>query len=349
MLHILLMILKIIGILLLCIIGVLLLVIALVLFVPLRYRIKASKEDTIYANAKITWLCHIVSVRVEYKEEVLCKVKIFGIPFYDLSKADEKAEKKAAKQKAKEAKQRAKEAKRKAKEAKSAAAGSRKLSGADGTSGAEVFSETSKASKAEQKKSASGNRDANMTSAGEQDSQGGEQSPESQTEEVPHGLFAKIKLFITKIKEWFFKILQFFRNIKYTFEQFCDKIKSTARQISYYKEVWEREETKQAFAVCKKQLGRLLKHLKPLKFQTYMHIGLSDPATLGQILSVHGMLYPLIGKNVRIVPDFENEVLEGNIFIKGRITVFVLLRTAWILYFDKNIKYLIRLLKKEEK
>ena len=79
-------ILKIIGIILLCILGLLLLLLILILFVPIRYRLKADrklKADTpVRAEAKITWLMHLISAAYQYPKAPYLKVRILGIPVY---------------------------------------------------------------------------------------------------------------------------------------------------------------------------------------------------------------------------------------------------------------------------
>lgn len=350
MLHILLMILKILGIILLSLIGIALLAVLTVLFVPVRYRINASKEDTIYAKAKITWLCHAVSIVAEYQEKLLCKIKICGIPIYDLSKREEKSQKAAAKSR-KKAGQRKAEKKKKNVEAKRQSNKIEKQNvRADmihGTLIEEPLEDSTSVNSPNDDKQ-SPDRSTQKTSL-QSEAKSETQSTGSDTENVPASLWQKIKLFFQKLKALLRKILHFFQNIGYTFKRLCDKIKNIVNQLSYYKEILERDETALAFQACRKQLGRLFRHLKPSKVRARVHVGMSDPAATGQILSVCGMLYPLLGNSVQIVPNFEQEILEGNVFIKGRITVFVLLRTAWLLYFDKNIRQLIRLLKKEEK
>ena len=60
-------ILKIIGIILLVVLGLILFLLLLVLFVPIRYRIDASKdaegEQQIHALIKVTWLLHLLNMR----------------------------------------------------------------------------------------------------------------------------------------------------------------------------------------------------------------------------------------------------------------------------------------------
>lgn len=84
MLHIILLILKIIGITLLCIIGLILLLTLVVLFVPVRYKAALKYNDDLNLKAKVTWLLHLLSVTVTYPDEKLhFTVKIFGIRIID--------------------------------------------------------------------------------------------------------------------------------------------------------------------------------------------------------------------------------------------------------------------------
>lgn len=87
-------ILKIIGIILLSILGLLLFLLLLVLFVPIRYKgtfDKDTPESDIRVNGYVSYLLHIVSIRVIYEEELTYYMKIFGFKLgrksHDSSKA----------------------------------------------------------------------------------------------------------------------------------------------------------------------------------------------------------------------------------------------------------------------
>lgn len=80
MISILFTLLKIIGMVLLLILGVFLCLLLIVLFVPIRYRVKGKYEDSLYLKGRITWLFHLLSVRVEVGEETVTSVRILGIP-----------------------------------------------------------------------------------------------------------------------------------------------------------------------------------------------------------------------------------------------------------------------------
>lgn len=91
MLHIVLLVLKIIGILILVILGLVLFLLLAGLTVPVRYGIRGSYYGKVKGSVKITWLLHIVSAVISYDGETFVRVKLFGIPIYrpDKKKAGE--------------------------------------------------------------------------------------------------------------------------------------------------------------------------------------------------------------------------------------------------------------------
>lgn len=82
MMHIIVLILKIIGILILGLLGLLLSLILLVLLVPIRYNVKGSYYGTLKGTLKVTWLLHILSVVVTFEEELLVSIRILGIRMF---------------------------------------------------------------------------------------------------------------------------------------------------------------------------------------------------------------------------------------------------------------------------
>ena len=80
MLSVLFIILKIIGIVLLAIVLLLLLLFFCILFVPARYRIMGSYEETFVCKAKITWLLHFIVVKINVEKETVTSIRILGIP-----------------------------------------------------------------------------------------------------------------------------------------------------------------------------------------------------------------------------------------------------------------------------
>ena len=57
----------------------------------------------------------------------------------------------------------------------------------------------------------------------------------------------------------------------------------------------------------------------PKKWNGKVHFGMENPAQTGQVLAVLSVLYGLTGVMLEVEPDFEQAVLEGTFFAKGRI------------------------------
>ncbi len=106
MLHILLTTLKVIGILLGITLGLIVTLLLIVLFVPIRYKGKAHNTDIV---AKITWLLHLLSISIEYKDNNFKYViKVLGITI----NKDKKKKKQKKENKLKQPKERVKESKK---------------------------------------------------------------------------------------------------------------------------------------------------------------------------------------------------------------------------------------------
>ncbi len=327
MLHIILFILKIIGIILLVLLGLILLMVCGALFVPVRYRVTVTRkegeeEPPVRVKAKITWLLHIVNIHAEYPAEVMLRVRLFFITLFRLP--NKKAKEKPAKETSKE--ETPKENPLKEEPPKEMP---------------ETQTENSKTQErfagAEKDKSVESEDIPHVTIKREAEAQDNEKVP----------LKDKLKELWISIKKLFIKIKDFFQNIQYTIQNFCDKIKSILDNIQYYREIIESETFRQSFLLCKDELGYLFCKLKPDKFHADLIIGMDDPATTGEILAIYGMLYPLLGANVNIVGDFESKRIEGNLYLRGHIRMFTFLKIAVKVYFNKDIKKLIKLLKKE--
>ena len=306
MLTVVLTILKWIGIALLVLLGVLLFLLCLILFVPMRYKANGFCKDSYQIHAKATWLLHIISFTVDFKQEqpFRMKLRILGISIYDNLK-----EKKTKKTKVNTLPE---------------IVGASKQE----RSNAESVEEITKAEKPiMQEQNTNIIKDISVSEANVDGDMDAEQEAQRLT-------------FMQKQKKICLKVINFFRNIKYTIRKICDTIKEFKDNITYYVELFKKDSTKVALEACKKQLLRIIKNLKPQKFQVNLHVGMDDPATLGDILGVWGMLYPIHQGHIDICPDFEQTVLEGDFYCKGRITVYIYIWTIMIILFDKDIRRL---------
>lgn len=329
MLHIILLILKIIGIVLLSVIGILFLAIACALFVPVRYRIGVTREEgdnkpPVVAYVKVTWLLHFINVLIRYPAEVIVRVRIL---IFTVFRIPEK-EKKAGRAKQSDKNKKNNRSDQNDNEERHEETEANDVKDADTSTSESTVSEV---------------RDIPAVSTAVKEDEPIEEPEEKKS------LFARIRNILTKIKQIIEKIKAFFENIQYTIRKFCDKIKAVLDNIQYYREVFESNPFRQSVQSCKKELGWVLKKLKPDKFEADFIVGMEDPATTGEILAVCGMLYPFIGQHVRVVGDFDCEKthIEGCVYIRGKVRAITFLRVAIRMYFNKDIKKLIKLLKKE--
>ena len=88
----------------------------------------------------------------------------------------------------------------------------------------------------------------------------------------------------------------------------------------------------------KKELGILARHLRPRRIRGFVRFGFEDPYRTGQVLAGLSILYPFYGENVDIYPDFEQKILEGDLYIKGHIRMVHLATLLWRLFFNHYVR-----------
>lgn len=317
MISVILTVLKIAGICILVLLGILVLLLGLIAFVPVRYRAQGKYQAGKAAvSGRITWLLHLISARIslEAGQALHIRVRLLGIPVFDnLRKAKKSGNKKRRKQETNTELQTASIAEDDTPQERETAAG--------------AGGEAAPDKKAAQSDTAGERADADTATTWQAAA-----GPEEEESEAQAGTIFK------KVKDFWKKFVHFIKNIKYTIRRICDTIVKIKNNISYYVKLLQEESTQAAFAACKGLLVQIFKDLSPRKYQVRLHLGFEDPAKLGEVMAVWGMLYPFHEGRVDIVPDFEQPVMEGDFFLKGRISVYVYIRTVLVLFFNKDIR-----------
>ncbi len=324
--------LKIVGILFLTILTFAVTVLLLLLFVPVRYRLeargKAEEETPAVVKIKITWLFHILNVAFSYPEAAYIKVRLFCFTVFRSDKEkkekDDSLQEKSGKQMTDEE-----------------TGEGEKAVHSDGDATALEMGQKAEESQAHDSKEVIPQLESQDTDT-PKDSIKSENRQEEEQEEKEAG--ASI---ISRLKEFINKILSLLINIKYTITKICDKIKHIVNNIQYYINILKSETFNCAWMVCSGQIFYLLKSIRPRKLTGSLIIGTGDPASTGQVLAIYGILYPFIGNHMDVVPDFEQKILEGQLLMKGKITLFHFLKVAWVIYFNKDFRRLIKLFKRE--
>lgn len=353
MLHILLFILKIIGIVLLCIFGILLLAVVCALFVPVRYRIEAVREEgegepPVVVTVKVTWLLHFVNVLVRFAGSLSVRARLMVFTVFRLPKREKPGGRtKPVRTGSGKDKEKKKRLETVAERPEGKSAGETKAEEQESeekgeeTRNAEEKRNTEETQTVRETGTVDGTEGASECIAQDEDKESAVSPGKKPT------FWDKLRAIPKTLRKIFAKIKSILENIQYTIQNICDKIKSVSDTIEYYKGVIEGEPFQRSFALCKGEFMTILKRLKPDRFEVSLIVGMDDPAATGEILAVCGMLYPIFGPQVNVAGDFERKRLEGRVFIKGKLRFFTFVRTAVRIYFNKDIRKLYGLLKKE--
>lgn len=304
-----LLILKIIGIILLSIISLFLIIIALILFVPIRYRIIANKfEDSdFYAEIKLTWLLHFINILIKYTDDLYYRVRVILIP---IKKSDN----------LKKHKNNSKKTKPDPNDTKSIDEGENI---SDESANEDISDNEISKNKEE------------IVSTSDLD----ENDDDNIKFDENKGIIYKIRFVLTKFFEFLF-------NIKEKLNEAYNTVVNIVKDIDYYINALKDERNKKVISLCLSQASSIINNIKPKVFNGNLTIGIDDSYTMGQILSIYSILFPIIHDKITINPVYDKEVIEGDLYIKGRISVFVLIRAAIKIYFNRDYKRMIKIFKK---
>lgn len=377
MLHVIFIILKIIGIVLGVLLALLLLLLGIILFVPVRYRVQSSKYDTIRAKARVSYLCKIVSFRFQYNsddETYSYCLRIFGYPLIDSNRPPKKKKEKKVKEK-KVKPDKSKASRTKAKKDKTVNIDKRQGIKQD----IKIEDHNEKDHKAEEYKIEDkviqdkeindkeiNNKKINANDIMYKDVAmekndiikplhtehtnmviDEEQVEAEKADEEKESFFYRI----TKpIRTTFQRIKEVIRKIRGAIHSIRNIFSNIRAKIHLIKEFLEVEDNRKGMGRVYAGLKKTLRHILPYKIKGVVRFGLDDPCNTGYLLGILSLIYPVYANKIQIIPDFQEEVLEGQVDAKGRIRAFTLLIIGIKLILDDNFKALLKNVKelKEE-
>lgn len=142
----------------------------------------------------------------------------------------------------------------------------------------------------------------------------------------------KIKNFLNLLKSILHKIYNFLLGIESDEKKPKNKISNI---ISFIKD------NKLGIKTIIAALKKLLKHIKPKKFNGSIEFGTGDPSQTGQLLGVISIFYGKYGKHIKLTPVFEEKTLSGNVFLKGRIRLLTVAIIVLGLIVNEDFKSLL--------
>lgn len=363
--HVVLTILKIIGIILLVILAILLLLLLAVLFVPLRYRVHGRKETKKEpeADGTMTWLLHLLRADLTYRDrEGVAVIRVCGFRLKTFRFGEKKPERGNAPQKAEPSGETAEEAApvtetpehampqiEAAKDdavkddaaVKETAAQAKKPEpepAEEEESGIKrLFRRIFKKKKKEEKPSAKG--------AGS-----GKQKKEKPLHDGPVARLMNLAAqFLNKILDLLLQVpglpAEVYDRIDIIQEKICKKYDLIRKKAEPFLSI----EAEHMFWKGIGYLKYLIRGYAPRKITGYLHFGTGSPDLTGWLTGLVYMLLPESGTEYDVDPDFYEAVLETDTEVKGHIRAY---RVAWVglrLLFDKEFRVLFARIRGKER
>ncbi len=162
--------------------------------------------------------------------------------------------------------------------------------------------------------------------------------PDGSTE----GSFRFIRKIGSRIKNLWNKLKAFFESVKEKVKNLSLSLSNIYDKYNLIKRFFQNETNKLGLKYGFERIKGLLKHMGPRKVKAYIEFGTGDPCSTGQLLGVAAAFMGIYKDSVQIIPDFENEVLKGNFYCKGRIRGIILLILGIKVIRNRDIRALIK-------
>ncbi len=345
MLHIILTILKVIGIIAALILLLILLVGCIVLFVPVQYRIRGKKRECdLEAEVRISWMFRMISAEIQQKKKMQFTIKIFGKTLEQWKELLKKIKKKKIKKETEQQvfpdpfEQKAEftfEQESELEEKKEIPNETRPIL-------PENFSETKAVAPIEKNEKES-EHDVRAVSFSEEEKAHKEirreKTGRKRLSEFPKRIWDKIKAINYKMKK-------FWKNLKKRYQGIKSSLTKVKEMVNYYIALFREEKTKQAIQFCKAQFIWMMKKIAPKKIKGEVQFGTGDPATTGELMGLLSVFLPIYSYSLELNPDFENKILEGEIELAGSVKGWYFLILAWRFFRNKEIKYVMKKIKR---
>ena len=326
MIHILFMILKALGILLLVLLFLVLLIVCTVLFLPFCYRAQVLKEEEgfacVKASGRVSWLFGAVALTASYEEQKPeAQILLFGASLETWKRRLKKIRRGEA---------------------------SVSRTEENETENAPEAEKT-----AEQKAPDQKEKQQKVTAQKEQPEQ--EQEPDAPKKSILERFFGRIEYLPEKLLNLVSRLLQTaFRLLELPF-RLLEKLEQKIQAGRRLKRKWESVKKffrskmfREALLHAKKEVLYFLKKAAPKKVTGTVRFGFDDPALTGETLGILGMIYGKLPKDLSVQPDFEQEILWGDVRMKGSFQAVTAAGIALRLFRDQNLRKTIRHFKHKE-
>ena len=323
LIHVLLILLKFLGIFLLFLLGLIFLILA----APIRYsfHFHAGEEASFGGQIKVTWLLGILYIRGSYIEKIFeYRVRIFG--YQILGNQKEFLEKKQKRERKKQKKRNKKSEKSKNKENVPAPLKQEESCGDDRTAKQEMQPEekvspeqegtckerrsaeqevrTEESVSPEQEGTCEGRRSAKQ-----------EMQPEEKVSPEQEGTCEECRSAEKAVEPMEKKpsSTDRFR------EKTTGRLDSLRKKIHEFREAYQEYHGKQLMDFAKQSIIKILRHVLPRRMRGFIRFGFDDPAVTGIVTGGAALFYPKYRDTLVLEPDFGQECFEADCRGRGRI------------------------------
>lgn len=309
LIHVLLILLKFLGIFLLFLLGL----IVLVLAAPIRYsfHFHAGEEASFGGQIKVTWLLGILYIRGSYIEKIFeYRVRIFG--YQILGNQKEFLEKKQKRERKKQKKRNKKSEKSKNKENVPAPPKQEESRGEDRSAKQDMQPEESvspeQEGSCEERRSAEQEVRTEEKVSPEQDRtceecRSAEKAVEPMEKKPPSTGGSRKKPSSTGGSG----------------KKTTGRLDSLRKKIHEFREAYQEYHGKQLMDFAKQSIIKILRHVLPRRMRGFIRFGFDDPAVTGIVTGGAALFYPKYRDTLVLEPDFGQECFEADCRGRGRI------------------------------
>lgn len=126
---------------------------------------------------------------------------------------------------------------------------------------------------------------------------------------------------------------------KKDFSKLIDDIKEKWNNIS---ELVSNTDNQEFVKMVLLELKKLLWHIRPRKYNVFLYIGMEDPSVTGTIMMGYGIAKGVLGlEHFEIIPNFEKKIIRLSAYMSGRIRLIHIVVIACKVYFNKTFRKLL--------
>ncbi len=327
MLHILFLLLKIIGIILLALLCLVVLLVLIVLLVPVRYKVSAAKYSDIEAEAQVSWLLHLLGFFVRFDtgeaegRRLHLRLRIACFTLYDNLRPRKKRIKK----------KRVSKTKTRTPEKnvdKSIDADINKISDIDRTADKNIDKTPDTDRTADRNIDKIPDTDRINDDKTDENVENGNVEDENiddtiYIEETGRNrvvdLLNHILNILKKIAGVCRSILHLPSAMTQKFRHLSDQMTRLLEKKNKLLDIYHDEKNHRWLMLFLGRLKKLVLRMLPKIDRLLWHFGFDDPATTGQVLGFLSVLYPVCRERMVLQPEFQQEVMEGEVRLHGQI------------------------------